>query len=106
MIRTKKSKLRKRLRNEDPSDIAYNGPWAPSYKSSEEKNKYQKELDDRKKEWALTDALRQKKKRKLNETQSETEEYDEEKIKERRERQRAYSESIERTEFHLIFASF
>merc|ERR550539_2281064 len=96
MIKSKKSEFRKRLRNEDPSDIdGYNGPWAPSYKSKEEEAEYRKELNERRKEWALVDALRQKKKRKLSESEVKNEEFDEEKMKERRERGRAYSESIQ-----------
>jgi len=102
----KKSNVRKRLRNNDPSDIdGYLGPWAPTLRSKEEEEKYQQELDQQKEEWKLMQSL--KKKRKVTHKQSaddankeEDEEEDEESLKQKREEARKQSMALEATEFH------
>merc|ERR1712154_313892 len=84
MIKSKKNAIRKRLRNEDPSDIdGYNGPWAPTYKTKEEEIKYQKDLEKRKEEWKLTESLRKKRKIDKND-KNEEEEFDEKKKKKKK----------------------
>ena len=106
MRKEKKINRKKRLRNDDPSDIdGYLGPWSKICKSEEEKNEYKKELLKRKEEWLFTKKLREenkRKKRKLNDKNDDNddEELDEETIKQRRIEERKYSESIERSEFH------
>ena len=105
IIKNKKLLHRKRIRNEDPSDIdGYLGPWAPNYNTIKEKEKYKNELEKRKQEWKLTQSL--KKKRKLNNDNNdnnddnEDDEEEEENIKQKRQQERKHSISLERTEFH------
>eukprot|EP01084_Bolivina_argentea_P287229 492816_1 len=100
MMKHKKAQTKKRLRNDDPSDIeGYLGPWAPTYKTKEDQEKYEKDLAKRKQEWQLTETLRAKK-RKLNKEDEEDEEETEETRRAKRERERKYTESIERSEFN------
>merc|ERR1719361_2627162 len=106
MKQSKKSR-KKRMRNEDPSDInGYLGPWAPTHRSKEEEEKYQKELKQRAAEWEITQSLKSKKKRKINGDRGggngdgAEEDEDAESVAERRSRERAESEAMEHTEFH------
>ena len=111
MKQSKKSR-RKRLRNEDPSDInGYLGPWAPTHRTKEEEEKYAAELKQRAAEWEVTQSLKSKKKRKLNGNDDDkngdkegdgegSEEESAESIAERRRREREESAAMEHTEFH------
>ena len=100
--------MKKRQRNEDPSDIdGYLGPWAPNITSEQQQTEYEQELAKRREQWKLTQSL---KKRKLNDNHNknknkdddddEDEEDDEETIKQKRIKARQDSMALEKTEFH------
>lgn len=103
-IKSKKSQRRKRIRNEDPSDIdGYLGPWAPNFISNEQKEEYEQELEKRRQEWKLTQSLKPTKRRKLNDNDQDNDENsedDEETIKQKRIKERQDSKLLEKTEFH------
>eukprot|EP00485_Elphidium_margaritaceum_P013165 CAMPEP_0202694748 /NCGR_PEP_ID=MMETSP1385-20130828/8527_1 /ASSEMBLY_ACC=CAM_ASM_000861 /TAXON_ID=933848 /ORGANISM="Elphidium margaritaceum" /LENGTH=625 /DNA_ID=CAMNT_0049350647 /DNA_START=29 /DNA_END=1906 /DNA_ORIENTATION=+ len=114
MIKDKRKNVRKRLRNNDPTDVdGYLGPWAQAYKTKEEEEKYQRELEKQREEWKLTQSLKKrkleenpdknkhkKKHKKDDDDDDDNEEDDEQQKQQRRQEARQKSMQLEKTEFH------